>query len=116
MTDDAPPDVRLHAAELQMRRALGLDQETPPVSHPTYSPTPSNGYISGVTLRATAMFPSPSFIVTAAPAFSNWTPHGTRCGSKPMRARKPSGCWLTRETSSTISRRSSAMSVLQETR
>jgi hypothetical protein len=43
MTDDAPPDVRLHAAELQMRRALGLDQETPPVSHPTYSPTPSNG-------------------------------------------------------------------------
>ena len=43
MTDDAPPDVRLHAAELQMRRALGLDQETPPVSPPAYSPTPSNG-------------------------------------------------------------------------
>ena len=26
-----------------MRRALGLDRETPPVSHPTYSPSPSNG-------------------------------------------------------------------------
>ena len=26
-----------------MRRALGLNRETPPVSHPTYSPGPSNG-------------------------------------------------------------------------
>ena len=42
MTDD-PSDARLSATELQMRRALGLNRETPPVSHPAYSPGPSNG-------------------------------------------------------------------------
>jgi hypothetical protein len=42
MTDN-PSDVRLHATEMQMRRALGLDRETPPVSQPTHSPNPSNG-------------------------------------------------------------------------
>jgi hypothetical protein len=42
MTDD-PSDARLGAAELQMRRALGLDRGTSPVSQPTHSPNPSNG-------------------------------------------------------------------------
>jgi hypothetical protein len=42
MTDN-PSDVRLHATEMQMRRALGLDREPPPVSQPTHSPNPSNG-------------------------------------------------------------------------
>jgi hypothetical protein len=42
MTDN-PSDARLSATELQMRRALGLDRETPPISHPTHSPNPSNG-------------------------------------------------------------------------
>ena len=88
---DAPADVRLRATELQMRRALGLDQETPPVSKTTHSPTLSNGYISGVTLRATAMFPSPSFIVTAAHAYSSWTPPAKRCVSKRLCVRRPSG-------------------------
>ena len=41
------------------------------------------GYISAVNLRATATFPSLWFIVTADPAFSNWTPPGKRFGSKP---------------------------------
>ena len=74
------------------------------------------GNISVVNLRATATFPSLWFIVTAAPAFSNWTPHGKRFASKPLRARRPSGCWRTRATPSTTLRQSSAMSVLQETR
>jgi hypothetical protein len=42
MTDN-PSDVRLHATEMQMRRALGLDRETSPVSQLTHSPNPSNG-------------------------------------------------------------------------
>ena len=42
MTDN-PSDARLSATELQMRRALGLDQETPSISPPTHSPNPSNG-------------------------------------------------------------------------
>ena len=42
MTDN-PSDARLHATEMQMRRALGLDREPPPVSQPTHSPNPSNG-------------------------------------------------------------------------
>ena len=43
------------------------------------------GYISGVNLRGTATFPSLSFIVTAAPAFSNWRPRGKHFGSRPLR-------------------------------
>ena len=42
MTDN-PSDVRLHATEIQMRRALGLDRETPLVFQPMHSPNPSNG-------------------------------------------------------------------------
>jgi hypothetical protein len=42
MTDN-PSDVRLHATEMQMRRALGLDRETPLVFQPAHSPNPSNG-------------------------------------------------------------------------
>jgi len=42
MTDD-PSDARLGAAELQMRRALGLGRETSPVSQVTHSPNASNG-------------------------------------------------------------------------
>ncbi len=42
MTDN-PSDVRLRSAELQMRRALGLDRETPLVSQPTHLSNPSNG-------------------------------------------------------------------------
>jgi hypothetical protein len=42
MTDN-PSDARLSATELQMRRALGLDQETSRISQPTHSPNPSNG-------------------------------------------------------------------------
>src|SRR3984885_2132046 len=42
MTDN-PSDARLSATELQMRRALGLDGEPPPISHSTHSHTPSNG-------------------------------------------------------------------------
>jgi hypothetical protein len=42
MTDD-PSDARLGAAELQMRRALGLDPGTSPAFQPTHSPNPSNG-------------------------------------------------------------------------
>jgi hypothetical protein len=42
MTDN-PSDVRLHATEMQMRRALGLDRETPPVSQSVSSPNSSNG-------------------------------------------------------------------------
>ena len=41
MTDD-PADARLGAAELQMRRALGL-REASAMSPPTHSPNPSNG-------------------------------------------------------------------------
>jgi hypothetical protein len=42
MTDN-PSDVRLHATEMQMRRALGLDRETPLVFQPPHPPNPSNG-------------------------------------------------------------------------
>jgi hypothetical protein len=42
MTDN-PSDARLSATELQMRRALGLDQETSRISQLTHSPNPSNG-------------------------------------------------------------------------
>jgi hypothetical protein len=42
MTDNSS-DVRLHATEMQMRRALGLDRETSPISQLTHSPNPSNG-------------------------------------------------------------------------
>ena len=43
-------------------------------------------------------FPSLSFIVTAAAAFSNWRPPGKHFGSRPLRANKPNGCWQGRNT------------------
>ena len=41
MTDDAPPDARLRATEVQMRRALGLGGEPSP--QPAHSPNSPNG-------------------------------------------------------------------------
>ena len=98
-----------------MRRALGLDRETPLVFQPTHSPNPSNGLHQRRQFVRDGDAPVSVVHSDGGSRLQNWTPPDKPFGSRPLRARKSSGCWRTRATRSTTLRQNLAMSVLRRT-
>ena len=94
-----------------MRRALGLDGETPPISHLTHSHTPSNGPHQRRQFARDGDVPVTIVHSDSGSRLQQLDAARQALRSKPRRARRPSGCWWTRVTPSTISRQSWDMSV-----
>ena len=115
MTDN-PSDARLSATELQMRRALGLDGETAPTSHLTHSHTPSNGPHQRRQFARDGDVPVT--IVHSDSGSRLQQLDATRQALRQQTAAREEAERLLADarTPFTISRQSSAMSVLQETR